>query len=189
MRIETDVPLKVVPDDFAWPGVDEKLAAELLRELEFNSILPRILAGAGGPSRPRSHAKPAATSVETISPTRSSHLADAPRIAVDLSTLGDPARRRLQLSEQRSDDRRRADSIASAASSAELATPLKSCHDLKNQIEAFARHGIALDGVDFDTMLAGFLVNPGQAEPSLTHLYHEHLAPLGASSPPGTNAT
>ncbi len=66
--------------------------------------------------------------------------------------------------------------------------PLKSCHDLKNQIEAFARHGIALKGVDFDTMLAGFLINSGQGEPSLTHLYHEYLAPLGASSPPGTNA-
>ena len=61
-------------------------------------------------------------------------------------------------------------------------------HDLKNQIEAFARHGIALTGVDFDTMLAGFLINSGQGEPSLTHLYHEYLAPLGASSPPGTNA-
>ena len=46
--------------------------------------------------------------------------------------------------------------------------PPKSCHDLKNQIEAFARHGIALKGVDFDTMLAGFLINSGQGEPSLT---------------------
>ncbi len=42
VRIETDMPLKVEPDEFAWQGVDEKLAAELLRELEFNSIIREI---------------------------------------------------------------------------------------------------------------------------------------------------
>ena len=42
VRIETDMPLKVEPGEFAWQGVDEKLAAELLRELEFNSIIREI---------------------------------------------------------------------------------------------------------------------------------------------------
>ena len=35
-------------------------------------------------------------------------------------------------------------------------------------------------------MLAGFLINPGRAEPSLDDLYREHLAPLGGSAAPGS---
>jgi len=42
VRIETDMQLKVEPDEFAWQGVDESTAAELLRELEFNSIIREI---------------------------------------------------------------------------------------------------------------------------------------------------
>src|SRR5260370_38452690 len=64
--------------------------------------------------------------------------------------------------------------------------PPKSCHDLKVHIGRMRRHGVAIAGVDFDSMLAGFLVNPGKAEPSLLDLYHEHLAPLGGSAPVGS---
>ena len=40
VRIDTDMQLKVEPDDFAWHGVDQKkCGGELLRELEFNSII------------------------------------------------------------------------------------------------------------------------------------------------------
>ena len=35
-------------------------------------------------------------------------------------------------------------------------------------------------------MLAGFLVNPGRAEPSLTDLYHDYLAPLGGNREAGS---
>ncbi|HLK86104.1 MAG TPA: DNA polymerase I [Candidatus Binataceae bacterium] len=67
------------------------------------------------------------------------------------------------------------------------AAPPKSCHDLKEHLRALRRdHHLELAGVDFDTMLAGFLVNPGRPEPSLTDLYHQHLAPLGGSHEPGS---
>src|SRR6266481_4047274 len=42
VRIDTEVALSVAPDEFAWVGVDEKVAAELLRELEFHSIIREI---------------------------------------------------------------------------------------------------------------------------------------------------
>src|SRR5216684_1656510 len=54
-------------------------------------------------------------------------------------------------------------------------------------MRALAKHGIELKGVDFDTMLAGFLINSGKTEPTLTNLYHEYLAPLGGRVAPGTN--
>src|SRR6202050_4724966 len=187
VRIETDMPLKVEPVEFAWQGVDEKLAADLLRELEFNSSIREISPSQAALPGLESHAKPAATVSGKDLADALKTLADAPRIAVDLST-SETGHETIQLASSDQTIVVEHDSIASAASLLSSDLPLKSCHDLKNQIEAFARHGIALKGVDFDTMLAGFLINSGQGEPSLTHLYHEYLAPLGASSPPGSNA-
>ncbi len=187
VRIETDVPLKVEPDEFAWHGVDERAAAELLRELEFNSMMREISPSQADLPGMGSTAKPALTVSGDELAEALGTLAGAPRIAVDL-TAGETGRDTLQLASADKTIVVEHDSIASAAPLLSSERPAKSCHDLKNQIAAFARHGIALKGVDFDTMLAGFLINSGQGEPSLTHLYHEYLAPLGASSPPGTNA-
>jgi DNA polymerase-1 len=187
VRIETDMPLKVEPDEFAWQGVDEKLAAELLRELEFNSIIREISPSQAELPGLESTAKPAATVSGKDLADAIEALASAPRIAVDLSA-SETGQETLQLASADQTVVVEHDGIASATALLSSERPPRSCHDLKNQIEAFARHGIALKGVDFDTMLAGFLINSGQGEPSLTQLYHEYLAPLGASSPPGTNA-
>ena len=186
VRIETDMPLKVEPDEFAWQGVDEKLAAELLRELEFNSIIREISPSQAELPGLHSTAKPAATVSGMDLADALKALTDAPRIAVDL-IANETGQDTLQIASADQTVVVEHDEIASAASLLSSAQ-LKSVHDLKHQIEAFARHGIALKGVEFDTMLAGFLINSGQGEPSLTQLYHEYLAPLGASTPPGTNA-
>ncbi len=187
VRIETDVPLKVEPDEFAWQGVDEHAAADLLRELEFHSILREISPSQVDLPGLEANAKPAATVSGTDLAEALKTLASAPRIAVDLTASGG-GQDALQLASADTTVVVEHDGIASAAALLSSERPPKSCHDLKNQIAAFARHGIALKGVDFDTMLAGFLINSEQGEPSLTDLYHEYLAPLGASSPPGTNA-
>jgi len=187
VRIETDMQLKVEPDEFAWQGVDEGTAAELLRELEFNSIIREISPSQVELPGLESTAKPAAAVSGKDLTDALNTLASAPRIAVDLSAT-DAGEETLQIASADTTIVVEHDGIASASAILSSASPPKSCHDLKHQIEAFARHGIALKGVDFDTMLAGFLINSGQGEPSLTHLYHEYLAPLGASSPPGSNA-
>jgi DNA polymerase-1 len=187
VRIETDVSLKVDHAEFAWQGVDEKVAAELLRELEFNSILREISPSQADLPGLESTAKPAATVSGTDLAEALKALTAARRLAVDLST-SETGQTTLQIASTDQTIVIEHAEITNAASLLSAEVPPKSCHDLKNQIAAFARHGIALAGVDFDTMLAGFLINSGQGEPSLTHLYHEYLAPLGASTPPGTNA-
>ncbi len=187
VRIDTDVPISVEPAEFAWQGVDEKSAADLLRELEFNSILREISPSQVELPGLESNAKPAATLSGKDLAEALKALASAPRIALDL-VKSETAQETLQLASADQTIVVEHDAIASTAPLLGAERPPKSCHDLKNQIEAFARHGIALKGVDFDTMLAGFLINSGQGEPSLINLYHEYLAPLGASSPPGTNA-
>lgn len=186
VRIETDMPLKVEPDEFAWQGVDEKLAADLLRELEFNSIIREISPSQVELPGLESNAKPAAPVSGNDLAQALKALAGAPRFAFDLTTSAS-GQDVLQLASTDQTIVVEHDDIVSAAPLLSSESPPKACHDLKNQIEAFARHGIALKGVDFDTMLAGFLINSGKGEPSLTDLYHEYLAPLGASSPPGTN--
>jgi DNA polymerase I len=187
VRIETDMPLKIEPDEFAWHGVDEKLGAELMRELEFNSIIREISPSQADLPGLESTAKPAAAVRGKDLTDALKLLAAAPQIAVDL-TKSETGQDTLQIADADTTILVEHDEIASAVPLLSSDSPPKSCHDLKNQIEAFARHGITLKGVDFDTMLAGFLINSGQGEPSLTQLYHEYLAPLGASSPPGTNA-
>jgi DNA polymerase-1 len=187
VRIDTDVALKVAPDEFAWSGVDERAAAELLRELEFNSILREISPSQVELPGLESTAAPAAAVAGESLADALNQLKQAPRIAIDLSTDADGLEH-LQLAGAEKSFVVDADSVASTKALLESAEPPKSCHDLKTHLGAFARRGINLKGADFDTMLAGFLVNSGQVEPTLTDLYHEYLAPLGRSVPPGSNA-
>jgi DNA polymerase-1 len=187
VRIDTDVPLSVEPDEFAWRGVDERAAADLMRELEFHSILREISPSQVELPGLESTAKPAPAVAGKDLADALKTLGHAPRIAFDLASA-EAGQDRLQLASADQTIVVEQDGIASAAPILGSERPLKSCHDLKTQIGAFARHAVALKGVDFDTMLAAFLINSGQPEPRLADLYHEYLAPLGASGTPGTNA-
>lgn len=188
VRIDTDVALSVAPDEFAWAGVDERAAADLLRELEFHSILPEISPSQVELPLPlESAAAPVAAVAGENLTDALNLLKQAPRIALDLSTTADGVEQ-LQLAGGEKSFVVGAESIANTATLLEAAEPAKSCHDLKTHLGAFARRGITLRGVDFDTMLAGFLVNSGLVEPTLTDLYHEYLAPLGRAVPTGSNA-
>jgi DNA polymerase-1 len=187
VRIDTEVPLSVAPDEFAWAGVDERAAADLMRELEFHSLLREISPSQVELPGLESTAKPVAAVAGENLTDALNQLKQAPRIAIDLSTAAD-GREQLQLASTEKSFVVEAESIASTKALLESAEPPRSCHDLKTHLGAFSRHGISLKGVDFDTMLAGFLVNSGQPEPSLTDLYHEYLAPLDRSTPPGSNA-
>ncbi len=52
---------------------------------------------------------------------------------------------------------------------------LKSGHNLKSDMIVLARHGIGLQGLDFDTMVASYLINPAQRAQTLEALALEHL--------------
>lgn len=181
VRIDLDVPLEVGPDDFEWKGIDERAAAELMRELEFHSMLAELAPSQAelpmGPAAAQSQASHA--DIDTIV----AALKSAGRIAIDLSTDAAGSER---LSVRAIEESKPGESfvidrelIGQMAEILSAPTPLKACHDFKTHLSRMARLGIDLRGVDFDTMIAGFLVNSGQVEPSLDDMYHEHLAPLG----------
>jgi DNA polymerase-1 len=232
VSIDTAAPVETEVGQLDWPGIDERAVSELLRELEFHSLLneltPAQAALPMGGASEREHEVESGEVAALIA-----RLARAPRLALHLETdeirpsavaadletdgspqtngsldfgdeaktgapaisgsspgsISDTSNERLKLGAEGESEiyLLPAASIAAAAPLLGAATPPKSCHDLKEHLHHLkSRYGVELAGVDFDTMLAGFLVNPGRAEPSLTDLYHDYLAPLGGNREAGS---
>lgn len=183
VRIATDVPLEFGPADLSWPGIDQAAAGGLLRELEFGSILAEIMPAAAGaapaaesPAVKITAANLDATLAELEGATRLAfHLGgdDAGALVFKLKAEGGPVYTFGR------------DLIGATASLLAAAKPVKVCHDLKRHLGLLRRFGVEPATVELDTMIAGFLVNPGKPEPTLDDLYHELLAPLGGSSAMG----
>jgi DNA polymerase-1 len=176
VTIDTEVPLEIEPEELDWKGIDERAAAELMRELEFHSMLQEIAPSQA--SLPMGKRAAAPAPVEDL-PSILKELESADRVAIDL-TADAAGGERLQLRCGGKTHLLAREMITGARAMLAGERPPKSCHDLKAHIRALGRIGVGLGGVDFDTMLAGFLLNSGRPEPSLDDLYHEHLAPLGA---------
>lgn len=192
VRIETDVALELAPADLVWPGFDEKALADLMRELEFNAMLAELT--------PLQRAKPPSSTKEIRVgrdelPGVLAELGRAPRISVNLAAgdggatlnLGANNNGAAVLKLKAEGDERLftlgPELFGAAATLLAAPWPPKTVHDLKAHIESLRRYRIDLNGVDFDTMIAGFLVNSGKPEPSLGDLYHRYLAPLATDDP------
>jgi len=183
VRIATEVPLEFGPADLTWPGIDSEAVTGLLRELEFGSLLAELAPDAAG-------AAPAIESPE-IKVTAANlaaaiaELRGAARLAFHLG--GDEAG--AMVFKLKAEDAPiytfGRELIEATADLLAAARPAKACHDLKRHLGLLRRYGVEPAGVDLDTMIAGFLVNPGKPEPALDDLYHEHLAPLGGSAAMG----
>ncbi len=176
VTIDTEVPLEIEPEDLDWKGIDERAAAELMREMEFHSMLREIAPSQA--SLPMGERAAAPAPIEDL-PSILKELERAERAAIDLAADA-AGGERLQLRCGGKTHLLDREMIRGASAFLGADRPPKSCHDLKTHIRALARIGVRLGGVEFDTMLAGFLLNSGRPEPSLDDLYHEHLAPLGA---------
>jgi DNA polymerase I len=176
VRIDTDVPIKAEIEELTFQGIDEKATAELLRELEFSSIMQELAP---------SEAKLPAAAAQEVAVTAAQlgelvqTLRDAPRLSFHLDTAG--AGLKVKAEGLEPVYLFAADLIPGLKALLEAAAPPRACHDLKAHRSALSAQGINLAGVDFDTMLAGFLINPGRAEPTMEDLFHEHLAPLGGA--------
>ena len=186
VRVDTGVTLDFKPDDLAWPGIEEKGVADLLRELEFDSLLTELT--------PSAKELPQASVCEEIRaddealPAMLAGLQRASRLAFHLG--GDQSGAvvlKLKAAEESRVYLLGRQSFPAAAQLLASSLPPKACQDLKRHIGLLRGYGVELGGVDFDTMLAGFLINPGKPEPSIVDLYHEHLAPLGGDTSAGSD--
>jgi DNA polymerase-1 len=175
VRIDTDAPVDIDVDELTFEGIDQKATAELLRELEFSSLLDELT-----PTQARLPVQ-AAGEVAVSEPELAQvlgSLRSAPRISLHLADRGEP---RLKIKGEGLDAVYvfAPGLIKKLKGLLDAESPPRTCHDLKAHQTALSSHEIKLAGVDFDTMLAGFLINPGKPEPTLEDLVHEHLAPLG----------
>src|SRR5207245_11696785 len=125
VRIDTEVALSVAPDEFAWVGVDEKIAAELLRELEFHSIIREISPSQVElPGFESTTAAPATAVAAQELIAALNQLKQAPRIAIDLSIDAD-GHQQLQLASAEKPFVIGANDIAGTANLLEAAEPPK----------------------------------------------------------------
>ena len=184
--VDTNVALDFAPNDLAWPGINDNGVADLLRELEFESLLAELT--------PSAKELPQASVSEEIGIDPET----LPEIVADLRTasrmalhLGGDQSGAVVLKLKPADESRvyvvTRDSIPAVAELLRATSPAKACHDMKRHLGLLRHYGVELNGVDFDSMLAGFLINPGKPEPSIVDLYHEHLAPLGGDTAAGSD--
>jgi DNA polymerase I len=189
VSIDTSVPVDVEIEQLSWPGIDERAVSELLRELEFNSLLAELTPNQA--SLPMGNGQTREVDAGAVAELVE-RLRRAPRLAIHLESLDEQAASagaRLKIGAEGEAETfvLPSDAIQSAAPLLSEARPPKSVHDVKEQARRLkSLHHLELAGVDFDTMLAGFLVNPGRSEPSLISLYHDYLAPLGGNREPGS---
>ncbi len=181
VTIDCEVPLDLGPEDFAWQGIDEKALSELLRELEFTSLLQELTPSEA--AIPVRGGEEIEVTEETL-PAALNELKRAPRLSLDLSENAIGAAQ-LKISGDTKTFLFDTHLIGRTAPLLNQPSQPKEVHDLKTHLRKLSAFGIRLAGVDFDTMIAGFLVNSGKPEPNLGDLYHEHLAGLSSGAPSG----
>ncbi|HVC44988.1 MAG TPA: DNA polymerase I [Candidatus Binataceae bacterium] len=189
VRIDTDVALPLGPADLARPGLDRPQLTELLRELEFPTMLNELAPAAENAAAPGADHAPETPVTRDNLAAIAKTLARAPHLA--FAFAADPSGAATLKLKGAGDARvcsLEAEFFPAIATALAAAVPPKACHDLKTQIGLAGRHSLDLHGVDFDTLLAGFLINPGKAEPSLADLCNEYLVAPGGSSSAAASA-
>nr|WP_315266850.1 DNA polymerase I [Microbacterium lemovicicum] len=179
-RLLTDVELPVTPEQLEVQPIDAQAVREIFAQLEFRTLLPRVFEAAGidqamaaQPSAP-GQAAPAPAEPTPADFVRWVEEAEG-EVAVTLTThSGHPQRIGLAVPT----------AVVEAEWSDELAAALrpwlesdapKVFTDAKVQVKALRREGVRLDGLVFDTILAGWLQRPSFPDKTLADLVDRYL--------------
>ncbi|MFK4760733.1 DNA polymerase I [Microbacterium sp. ZW T5_45] len=177
-RLLTDVELPVSPTDLAVAPIDAQAVRDIFARLEFRTLLPRVFdaVGAGEVAEDPASVVELPTPVEvTAAEFLAWATAQTDEIALTITTPGGAPSRvgAATLNELRelawSDD-------AATAITAWLESDVpKVFHDAKPQVKALLRAGIRLDGLAYDTSLAGWLLRPSFPDKTLGDLVQRYL--------------
>ncbi|AZS36729.1 DNA polymerase I [Microbacterium lemovicicum] len=179
-RLLTDVELPVTPEQLEVQPIDAQAVREIFAQLEFRTLLPRVFEAAGiDQAMAAQRSAPGQAAPAPAEPTP----ADLVRwveeaegeVAVTLTThSGHPQRIGLAVPT----------AVVEAEWSDELAAALrpwlesdapKVFTDAKVQVKALRREGVRLDGLVFDTILAGWLQRPSFPDKTLADLVDRYL--------------
>lgn len=177
-RLLRDVELEFGPADLAVKPLDAQAVREVFARLEFRTLLPRVFeaAGATAEDEPAESAEPAPAPRELDASGLAAWAAAATgEVGVTVTVQGGlPDRIGLSAGGEA------VEATWSDAVAAELGPWLssgapKAFADAKPQLKALGRAGIAVGGIAFDVLLAGWLLRPSFPDRTLAHLVERYL--------------
>jgi len=202
-RIRTDVALPVEPEDCRVKPADRAAIAALFKELGFISLLDEYMAGAEARDvryvtvQTRSELD---TLVETLrasggfavdTETTSRHPMQASLVGISVACEPGTAyyipvgHSRESLTLPARDGELFGETVADQMPMNEVLDRLRPVledpaipkigQNIKYDMIVFARHGVRLDGIDFDTMVASYLIEAGRGRHNLDELAARHL--------------
>lgn len=190
-----EVPLDRTVDDVAWHGYDAAELSGMLRKLEFKSLLERLDLDAEAGVSAEEIAQAAAqyetvvvgddtddwAQLDAALPHAESLLVEAsgdnPHLAEGIG-LAIAAQSRIYVVTYAQLQSARAEPLRAWLSNPDVP---KIGYDLHRTELVLARSGIRLHGQTFDVLLAAWLLDPAEADPSLTNLLQRHGLTMIAS--------
>lgn len=174
-----DVELPVGPDDLAVQPIDAEAVRDIFARLEFRTLLPRVFDALGGDADEASTAAPsvAAPVATVVDPAGARAWVDAQEGELALTVTvegGLPARIGIA-SLDAAVEAPWSDDIAEALRDWLESDAPKVLTDAKPQVKALRRAGVALGGLSFDPILAGWLVRPSFPDKTLGDLVGRYL--------------
>jgi len=177
-RLLVDVELPVAPDDLIVTPIDAQAVRDIFARLEFRTLLPRVFDAVGAGEV----ADDPATVVELPVPVQVSaadFLAWASAASTDVSvrllTQGGLPIRLGAATETELRELDWTDAVAETLRPWFESEQPKVFHDAKPQVKALRRAGIRLQGIAYDTSLAGWLLRPSFPDKTLSDLVERYL--------------
>ncbi|GAA5027612.1 DNA polymerase I [Microbacterium fluvii] len=177
-RLLRDVELPVGPADLAVQPIDAQAVRDIFARLEFRTLLPRVFEASGivAADEPVEPATPLPTATQLDPAALAAWAASAESelgvtVAVD---GGRPARIGLAGATEAVETTWTTDAAAALAPWLASDAP-KVFSDAKPQLKALRRDGLAVGGLAFDALLAGWLLRPSLPDKSLADLVDRYL--------------
>ena len=186
-RLLNDVELPVGPGDLAVAPIDAQAVRDIFARLEFRTLLPRVFEAVGAEEIEDDAPSVAIPAPEQVTPETLATWAAAQDSAVGM-TLTVAGGRGVRLGLATDTELRETDWTDEAANTLGpwlASDAVKVLHDAKPQVKALDAHGIRLDGLGDDTLLAGWLMRPSFPDKTLGNLVERYLGEKLPEADPG----
>lgn len=174
-----EVELPVGPDDLAVQPIDAEAVRDIFARLEFRTLLPRVFDAMGGGDDEASSAAPAvaAPAPAQLDPQALADWVAAREgeLALTVTIDGGLPRRIGVAGSDAAVEAPWSDDIAEALRDWLESDAPKVLTDAKPQVKALRRAGVALGGLTFDPILAGWLQRPSFPDKTLGDLVERYL--------------
>lgn len=178
-RLLRDLELPVTPADLERQPIDAQAVRDIFARLEFRALLPRVFEATGADAAApdeaaASLAVPRATEVDAVA--LATWLSENENeLALTVTTDGGLPARIGIASASEAVETGWSPEVAAALTPWLVSAAPKVLHDAKPQVKALRRAGIRMAALDFDTLLAGWLMRPSFPDKTLANLVERYL--------------